>query len=64
MKYIKKWVPRPRVAMLGGSSVHFDRAFLNREMPEITAYLTYQYVYHSPFARRTSLNLSPRQLGM
>lgn len=44
MKYIKKWVPSPRVAMLGGSSVHFDRAFLNREMPEITAYLKYQYV--------------------
>ena len=34
----------PRVAILGGNSVGFDRAFLLREMPLVTGHCKYQYV--------------------
>src|SRR6267142_2097032 len=42
MKYIKKWVPRQRTAMLAGNSVHADRAFLAREMPKVVDWLHYR----------------------
>jgi len=44
MKYIKKWVPKQRTAMLAGNSVHADRAFLAREMPEVVDWLHYRIV--------------------
>ena len=42
MKYIKKWIPSQRTAMLAGNSVHADRAFLAREMPKIVDWLHYR----------------------
>ena len=42
MKYLKKWIPLRRTAMLAGNSVHADRAFLAREMPEIVDWLHYR----------------------
>lgn len=49
MKYIKKWVPQQRSAMLAGNSVHADRVFLAREMPEIVDWLHYRSLgYASP----------------
>ncbi|KAH9856843.1 ribonuclease H-like domain-containing protein [Lenzites betulinus] len=42
MAYIRRWVPYKHTAYLGGSSIHFDRAFLARHMPEIVSYLKYQ----------------------
>ena len=42
LKYIKKWVPQQRTAMLAGNSVHADRVFLAREMPEIVDWLHYR----------------------
>ncbi|KAI0000896.1 ribonuclease H-like domain-containing protein [Russula vinacea] len=42
LKYIKKWIPMRRTAMLAGNSVHADRVFLSREMPEIVDWLHYR----------------------
>ncbi|KAF7351167.1 Exonuclease domain-containing protein [Mycena sanguinolenta] len=42
LDYIKKWVPQRRVGILAGSSVHADRAFLAKHMPEITDWLHYR----------------------
>ncbi|KAF8504766.1 ribonuclease H-like protein [Russula emetica] len=44
VKYLKKWIPLRRTAMLAGNSVHADRAFLAREMPEIVDWLHYRIV--------------------
>jgi len=44
LKYIKKWIPLQRTAMLAGNSVHADRVFLAREMPEIVNWLHYRIV--------------------
>jgi len=42
MKYLKKWIPLRRTAILAGNSVHADRVFLAREMPEIVDWLHYR----------------------
>ncbi|KAJ7928455.1 oligoribonuclease, partial [Mycena leptocephala] len=42
LEYIKKWVPQRRVGILAGNSVHADRAFLVKHMPEITDWLHYR----------------------
>ncbi|KAJ7106040.1 ribonuclease H-like domain-containing protein [Mycena crocata] len=42
LDYIKKWIPQRRVGMLAGNSVHADRAFLAKHMPEITEWLHYR----------------------
>jgi oligoribonuclease len=44
LNYIKKWVPLRRTAMLAGNSVHADRVFMSREMPEIVDWLHYRYL--------------------
>ncbi|KAJ1794700.1 rna exonuclease [Coemansia sp. RSA 2399] len=41
---VKRHCTRPRTAVLAGNSVHADRAFLRRQMPELTAYLHYRIV--------------------
>ncbi|THU78921.1 ribonuclease H-like protein [Dendrothele bispora CBS 962.96] len=40
--YIKKWVPEQRTACLAGNSVHADRSFLVKEMPEVIDWLHYR----------------------
>ncbi|CAE6424382.1 unnamed protein product [Rhizoctonia solani] len=35
LEYIKHWVPKPRTAVLAGSSVHFDASFLCATGPDV-----------------------------
>ncbi|KAI0079294.1 ribonuclease H-like protein [Panus rudis PR-1116 ss-1] len=44
LKYIQKWIPQKRTAVLAGNSVHADRAFLVEEMPEVVEWLHYRIV--------------------
>ncbi|KAJ7039068.1 ribonuclease H-like domain-containing protein [Mycena alexandri] len=44
VEYIKKWVPQRRVGILAGNSVHADRMFLAKHMPEITEWLHYRII--------------------
>ena len=44
LEYVKTHVPEAGKAPLGGSSVHVDRIFLERDMPELNAYLHYRIV--------------------
>ena len=68
LDYIKKWVPDPKKAPLGGNSVGTDRVFLVRDMPDIVEHLHYRVIDVSTikelsrrwFAGPTS---SPRQVG-
>ncbi|KAJ1739164.1 hypothetical protein LPJ78_005262 [Coemansia sp. RSA 989] len=41
---VKRHCRDPRTAVLAGNSVHADRAFLSRYMPELTAFLHYRIV--------------------
>lgn len=42
--YISTHVPEAGKAPLGGSSVHVDRIFIERDMPKVNAYLHYRIV--------------------
>jgi oligoribonuclease len=42
--YVKQHVPEPRRAPLAGNTVHMDRLFLARDMPEFEQYLHYRNV--------------------
>ncbi|KKA30571.1 hypothetical protein TD95_001087 [Thielaviopsis punctulata] len=43
LEYIQQWVPQPRTALLAGSSVHADRAFLRRGVfAPVVEYLHYR----------------------
>ncbi|KAF5311256.1 hypothetical protein D9758_018338 [Tetrapyrgos nigripes] len=44
LSYIKKWIPEQRTACLAGNSVHADRSFLVKEMPEVIDWLHYRIV--------------------
>ncbi|KAE9408746.1 ribonuclease H-like protein [Gymnopus androsaceus JB14] len=44
LAYVKKWVSTPRTAVLAGNSVHADRSFLVKEMPELVDWLHYRIV--------------------
>ncbi|WP_380174045.1 oligoribonuclease [Kineococcus sp. DHX-1] len=44
LDYVKQWVPEPRKAPLAGSSVHTDRAFLARDMLQLTEHLHYRLI--------------------
>ncbi|KAJ3484036.1 hypothetical protein NLI96_g5919 [Meripilus lineatus] len=44
LSYVKKWIPKQRVGMLAGSSVHVDKLFLMNEMPEMIDWLHYRIV--------------------
>lgn len=44
MEYIRKWVPDPRKAPLGGNSVGTDRMFLARDMPAVVEHLHYRVI--------------------
>lgn len=41
---MKKHIPESKVAPLAGNSVHSDKAFLQKEMPEVIDYLHYRIV--------------------
>ncbi|KAJ3866682.1 ribonuclease H-like protein [Lentinula novae-zelandiae] len=42
LAYVKRWVPNSRNAVLAGNSVHADRSFLVKEMPELINWLHYR----------------------
>ncbi|KAJ4483804.1 ribonuclease H-like domain-containing protein [Lentinula aciculospora] len=44
LAYVKRWVPNSQTAVLAGNSVHADRSFLVKEMPELVDWLHYRYV--------------------
>ena len=44
LNYVKKFVPQPRQALLAGNSIGTDKAFLERDMPELINYLHYRVV--------------------
>ncbi len=44
LDFVKAHVPDPRRAPLAGNSVHADRAFLDRYMPDLAAHLHYRNV--------------------
>src|SRR5690625_1901127 len=39
LEYVQKWIPEPKKAPLAGSSVGTDRAFLERDMPQLIDHL-------------------------
>jgi oligoribonuclease len=44
LDYITTWVPEPRRAPLAGNSIATDRAFLERDMPTVSAHLHYRMI--------------------
>ncbi|MBO3103349.1 oligoribonuclease [Cellulomonas sp. zg-ZUI168] len=44
LEYIRAWVPDPSKAPLAGNSVGTDKAFLDRDMPELVAHLHYRVI--------------------
>lgn len=44
LDFIKKYVPKPRVGLLAGNSVHMDRLFMLREFPKVVEHLFYRLV--------------------
>src|SRR5690625_1289879 len=44
LEYVKNWIPEERKAPLAGSSVGTDKAFLERDMPELIEYLHYRII--------------------
>jgi len=41
---VKGWIPKERVGILAGNTVHTDRAFLARYMPELIDHLHYRII--------------------
>jgi oligoribonuclease len=63
MDFLRAHVPDPGLAPLAGNSVHADRAFLRRYMPELEAWMHYRNVDVSTFkevARRWAPDLMRR----
>ncbi|KAF5836385.1 Oligoribonuclease [Dunaliella salina] len=44
LSFIKQYVPEPNTAQLAGNSVHVDRMFLVKHMPNFIAHLNYRIV--------------------
>lgn len=44
LEYVRAWVPEPRKAPLAGNSVGTDKAFLERDMPELVDHLHYRVI--------------------
>ena len=44
LAYIRQWVPEPGKAPLAGNSVGTDKAFLDRDMPELVGHLHYRVI--------------------
>lgn len=44
LDFIKQWVPDQNMAQLAGNSIHVDRMFLVRHMPELVNHLNYRVV--------------------
>lgn len=44
LEYVKQYCPTERKAILAGNSVHTDKSFLDRDMPELMSHLHYRIV--------------------
>ncbi|MGH8909940.1 MAG: oligoribonuclease [Egibacteraceae bacterium] len=44
LEFVRRFVPKPRVAPLAGNSIHADRAFLASRMRELNSWLHYRNV--------------------
>ncbi|MCR6689527.1 oligoribonuclease [Cellulomonas sp.] len=44
LEYVRQWVPEPGKAPLAGNSVGTDKAFLDRDMPELVGHLHYRVI--------------------
>lgn len=44
LEYVKRYVPEPGKAQLAGNSVHSDKAFLAKQMPELINWLHYRII--------------------
>ncbi|MDO4791030.1 MAG: oligoribonuclease [Buchananella hordeovulneris] len=44
LEYVKRFCPTERKAILAGNSVHTDKSFLDRDMPELMSHLHYRIV--------------------
>lgn len=44
LEYVKRFVPQSRIALLAGNSIGTDKAFLERDMPNLIKYLHYRVV--------------------
>ena len=44
LNYVREWVPEPGKAPLAGNSVGTDKAFLDRDMPELVGHLHYRVI--------------------
>lgn len=44
LEYVRRWVPEPSKAPLAGNSVGTDKAFLDRDMPELVGHLHYRVI--------------------
>ncbi|WP_182113472.1 MULTISPECIES: oligoribonuclease [unclassified Actinotalea] len=44
LAYLRQWVPEPGKAPLAGNSVGTDKAFLDRDMPELVGHLHYRII--------------------
>ncbi|KAI0645281.1 ribonuclease H-like protein [Trametes meyenii] len=54
LAYIKKWIPSSKIGVLAGNSVHMDRAFLVKEMPELIDWLHYRIELSKRWYRTTT----------
>jgi oligoribonuclease len=61
LEFIQTHVPEPQIAQLAGNSVHADKRFLEKEMPQVVEHLHYRIVgksyKHIAFAMRILLVL-------
>ena len=63
LEFVRRHVPEPGTAPLAGNSIHADRAFLRRHMPQLEAWMHYRNVDVSTFkevARRWAPELLKR----
>ncbi|CAO3634139.1 unnamed protein product [Cunninghamella echinulata] len=44
LEFVKKYIPKSRIAPLGGNSVHADKRFLEKEMPRLVDHLHYRII--------------------
>ncbi|KAJ3300069.1 Oligoribonuclease, mitochondrial [Borealophlyctis nickersoniae] len=44
LSFIRQHIPTPRVAILAGNSIHVDKQFLQKEMPNLVDHLHYRIV--------------------
>ena len=44
LTYLRRWLPEPRKAPLAGNSVGTDKAFLDRDMPDLVGHLHYRVI--------------------